>query len=47
MKSLSASIAVFMVLGAVAQDYDGNDASLAQKKKPAGFAGGADAPGIC
>ena len=39
MKLLSALIAVFMVSGAMAQDYDGNDVSFAQKKKPAGFSG--------
>ena len=39
MKLLSALIAVFMVLGAVAQDFDGNDVQFAQKKKQAGFAG--------
>ena len=36
MKLLSALIAVFMVSGAMAQDYDANDVSFAQKKKPAG-----------
>ena len=43
MKLLSALIAVFVVSGAMAQDYDANDVSFAQKKKQAGFAGGADA----
>ena len=42
MKLLSALIAVFMVSGAMAQDYDANDVSFAQKKKPAGFYGGGD-----
>jgi hypothetical protein len=39
MKLLSALIAVFMVSGAMAQDYDGNDVSFAQKKKPTGVQG--------
>ena len=42
MKLLSALIAVFMVSGAMAQDYDANDVSFAQKKKPAGFEGWGD-----
>ena len=39
MKLLSALIAVFTVSGAMAQDYDGNDVSFAQKKRQAGFEG--------
>ena len=42
MKLLFALIAVFMVSGAMAQDYDGNDVSFAQKKKPAGVQGSVD-----
>ena len=37
MKLLFALIAVFIVSGAMAQDYDGNDVSFAQKKKLAGL----------
>ena len=36
MKLLFALIAVFIVSGAMAQDYDGNDVSFAQQKKPTG-----------
>ncbi len=39
MKLLSALIAVFIVSDTMAQDYDGNDVSFAQKKKPAGVQG--------
>ena len=39
MKLLPVLIAVFMVSGAAAQDFDGNDVQFAQKKKPAGFEG--------
>ena len=42
-KLLSALIAVFMVSGAMAQGFDAHDVSFAQKKKPVGFEGGADA----
>ena len=42
MKLLFALIAVFIVSGAMAQDYDGNDVSFAQKKKPAGVQGSVD-----
>ena len=36
MKLLSVLVAVFMVSGAIAQDYDANDVQFAQQKKPAG-----------
>ena len=40
MKLLFALIAVFIVSGAMAQDYDGNDVQFAQQKKPTGYTDG-------
>ena len=42
MKLLFALIAVFIVSGAMAQDFDGNDVQFAQQKKPTGYEGGGD-----
>ena len=43
MRILVALIAVFMVSGAMAQDFDGNDVQFAQQKKPTGYTGGGNA----
>ena len=43
MRILVALIAVFMVSGAMAQDFDGNDVQFAQQKKPTGCTGGGNA----
>ena len=40
MRLLATLIAVFMVSGAMAQDFDGNDVQFAQQKKPTGYTAG-------